>query len=81
MISQEYFHDAHTQVLIPIILTATLHITDYLHTEALQLTLEITADHTLDQPTNPPRKPHISLQHILEGHKVKHTPKGILELQ
>ena len=73
-------HDAHTQVHIHIILTMTLHITDHLHTEALQLTLDIEADHTLNQPTNPPRKPCTNLHHILD-HKVKHTPNEIPELQ
>ena len=73
--------NAHTQALIPIVLTAALHITDHLHIEALQLTPEITADHALNQPTNPPRKPCTSLHHILEDHKVKHTPQGIQELQ
>ena len=74
-------HDAHTQTLIHIVLTTTLHIADHLPTEALQLTPEITADHTLDQPTNSPRKPHTNLHHIPEDHKVKHIPKGIQELQ
>ena len=50
----EVVHNAHTQPLTPIILTATLHNADHLHIEALQLTPEITADHTLDQHTNPP---------------------------
>ena len=45
-------HDAHMQVLIHIILAMTLHISDYLHTDALQLTPEITAHHTLNQHTN-----------------------------
>ena len=44
-------HDVHTQVLIHIILTMTLHTTDHLHTGAHHLTHEITADHALDQPT------------------------------
>ena len=68
-------HDAHTQVLIHIILAMTPHITDHLHTEALQLTLEIAADYTHNQPANPPRKPCTNLHHIAEAHKVKHTPK------
>ena len=74
-------HVAHTQVLIHIILTMTLHIADHLPTEALQLTPEITADHILNQPTNAPRKPCTNLHYIPEDHKVKHTPKGIQELQ
>ena len=74
-------HNAHTQTLIHIILTVTLHITDHLPIETLQLTPEITADCTLNQPTNPPRKPLTNLHHIPEDHKVKHIPKGIQELQ
>ena len=74
-------HNAHTQTLIHIILTTTLHITGHLPTEGHQLNPEITADHTLDQPTNPPRKPNTNLHHIPEDHKVKHIPKGIQELQ
>ena len=74
-------HNAHTQTLIHIILIVTLHITDHLPTEPLQLTPGITADHTPNQPTNQPRKPGINLCHIPEEHKVKHIPKGIQELQ
>ena len=68
--------DAHTQALIHIILTITHHIADHLHIGALQLTPETTADHPLDQPTNPPQKPHTMLHHIPEDHKVKCTPKN-----
>ena len=74
-------HNAHTQTLIHIVLTMTFHIADHLHTEALQFTPGITADHTLNQPTNLPRKPHINLHHIPEDYEVKHIPKGIQELQ
>ena len=74
-------HDAHTQTLIHIFSAMTLHIADHLHIEDLQLTLEITADHALNQPTNPPRKPCTNHHHIPEDHKVKHIPKGIQELQ
>ena len=74
-------HDAHTQTLIHIILSMTLHITDHLPTEALQLTTGITAYHVLNQLTNLPRKPHINLHHIPEDHKVNHIPNGIQELQ
>ena len=49
-------HNSHTQVLIHITLTMTLHTADHLHKEALPLTLEIAPDHTLNQPINPPRK-------------------------
>ena len=68
-------YDAHTQTLIYIVLTVTLHITDHQPTEALQLTPEIAADHALNQPTNPPRKPHTALHHIPADHKVKHIQK------
>ena len=67
--------DDHTQTLVHSILAATLHIKDYLHTGAHQITTEITADHVLDQPTIQLRKPHINLHHIPEDHKVKHIPK------
>ena len=70
-------HNTHTQTFIHILLTVTLHIADHLPTEALKLTPGITTDHALNQPTNPPRKPHINLHHIPEDHKVKHIPKGI----
>ena len=59
----------------------TLHIVDHLHIEALQLTPEITADDALNQPTNPPRKPHTDLHHIPGDHKAKHIPNRIQELQ
>ena len=74
-------HDTHTQPLTHIVLTMTLHTADHLHIEALQLTPEITADHTLDQPTNPPRKPLTDLHHIPADHKTKHRPKRTQELQ
>ena len=74
-------HDAHTQVLIHIILTATLNIADHLDIEALQLTPEIAADHTPDQHTNPPGKDLTNHCHIHRNHKAKCIPKGIQELQ
>ena len=74
-------HDTHTQVLIHIILTVTLHTIDHLHIGALQLTPETTADHTLDQPTNQLRKTPTNICHNPEDHKVKHILKGIQELQ
>ena len=74
-------HDAHTQTLIHTVLTMTLHIADLPHIEAPQLTPEIAADHALNQPTNPPRKPHTTLHHIPVVHKVKYIQKGIQELQ
>ena len=74
-------HNVHTQPLTHIVLTMTLHIADHLHIEALQLPPEIAADHSLNQPTNPPRKPHTNLCHIPADHKTKHIPIGTLELQ
>ena len=74
-------HDAHTRVLIHIILTMTLHTADHLQTGAHQLTQEITADHALDQPTIQLRKPCINLHHNPEDHKVRHIQKGIQESQ
>ena len=77
----EVVHDTQTQPLIHIVLTATLHITDHLDIEALQLTPEITADHALNQHTNPPGKACTNLRHILRDHKAKHIPKRIQESQ
>ena len=77
----EAVHDSHTHPLAHIILTATLHITDHLDIEALQLTPEIAADHTLNQHTNPPGKACINLHHIHGNHKAKHIPKGIQKAQ
>ena len=74
-------YDDHTQVLIHIILTMTLHTADHLHTGAHQLTQEIAADHTLDQPTGQLRKPHTNLHQNPEEHKVRHIQKGIQESQ
>ena len=74
-------HDAHTQVLIHIILVAMLHITDHLHIGALQLTPETAADHALYQSTNQLRKPPTNLCHNPEDHKVQLMLKGIQELQ
>ena len=70
-------HHAHTQMLIHIILTITLHIADHLDIETLQLTLEITADHALNQHTNSPGKACTIYHHI---HR-KCIPKQIQELQ
>ena len=70
-------HNAHTQVLIHIILAMTLHIADYLHIGALQLTPETAADHALNQPTNQLRKVCTNLCHNPEDHKGKaHTKRN-----
>ena len=74
-------HNAHIQVLIHIIVSMTLHTADHLHIGALQLTPETVQDHALDPPTNQLRKAHTNLLHNPEDYKVKHTPKGIQELQ
>ena len=74
-------HNAHSQVLIHIILAMTLHTTDRLHIGALQLTPETTADHALDQSKNQLRKACTNLQHNAGDHKVKHILKGFQELQ
>ena len=70
-------HNAHTQVLIHIILIATLHIADHLHTGAHQFSQETAAVHTLNHTTNQLRKPCTNLHHNPGGHKVKHILKGI----
>ena len=49
-------HDAHTQVLIHIILTTTLNTADHLHIGTLQLTPETAVDHAINQPTNQLRR-------------------------
>ena len=72
-------HDAHTQPLINIDPTMTHHITDHLHTEALPLTPEIAADHTLDQPTHPLEEVHTDLLHTPADHKAKHISLGTPE--
>ena len=69
-------HDTHTQVLMHIILTMTVHTTNHLHTGAHQLTQEITADHALSQPTGQLRKPHTNLHQGPEEHKVRHTKRN-----
>ena len=74
-------HNTHTKPLTHIVPAMTLQITDHLHIEALQLTPGIAADHNLDQPTNPPRKPYTNLCHIPADHKAKHISKGIQKLQ
>ena len=77
----EAVHDAHTPPLTHIILAMTLHITDHLDIEALQLTPGITTDHTPEQPTNPPRRPCTDLHCIPANYRVKHIPRGIQKLQ
>ena len=53
----------HTQMPIHITLTMTPHIRDHLCTEALQLTIETTADHDLNQYINQPKRPHTKIHH------------------
>ena len=54
----------------------TLHITDHLHIEALQLTPEIAAYHILNQPTKPPQKLQTDLCHIQETQGKTHSKKN-----
>ena len=73
-------HDGHTQVLIHIILTTTLHTADHLHIRALWFTPETAADHAVDHPTNQLRKACTNLHHNPEDCRVLHILKGIQEL-
>ena len=65
MPSQEYSPAPTLKCLIHIALAMTPHIRDHPHTEALQLTLETTADHDLNQHINQPRRPHTKIHHDL----------------
>ena len=74
-------HNTHIQVLTH---HHSCHDTPHhrsFHIGALQLTPETAADHSLNLPTNQLRKAHTNLLHNPEDHRVKHTPKGIQELQ
>ena len=63
---------AHAQMPIHIALAMTPYIEDHLCTEALQLTLETTADHDLNQHTNQLRRPHTRIYHDPGDPKIKH---------
>ena len=54
---------AHTHMPIHITPTKTHHIYGHPCTEALQLTVETTADHDLTQHTNQPGRPHTKIHH------------------
>ena len=63
----------HTPMPIHIALTKTPHIKDYPHTEVLQLTLETTADHDLDQHINQPGRLCTKIHHDPGNPTVIHT--------
>ena len=73
-------HDTHTQMLISTVLAVILYREGHLYTEAHQLTHEITADHTLDQPTGQLKGHCIRLHHIPEAPKIIHTLDEIQEI-
>ena len=54
----------------------TPHIRDLPHIEALQLTLETAADHSLNQHLNQPRKPHTKIHHDPGNLTVLHVTVG-----
>ena len=74
------FPSTHDQMPIHIPLSKTAHIRDPPHTEDLQLTLETTADHNLDQHINQPRKPHTKIHHNPGNptvlHRLRETPES-----
>ena len=63
----------HTPMPIHTTLAKTPHIKDHPHTEVLQLTLETTADHDLDQHINQPGRPHTKIHHNLGNSTVIYT--------
>ena len=74
---QEYFPNTHNHMPIHIALTMTPHIGDHPYTEALQLTLETAADHSLDQHINEPRRPHTKIHHDPgKSHSTTHTKRN-----
>ena len=73
-----HHRNSHTQTLIHIILTMTLHTVDHLPTDALQLTQDITADHALNQPTKPTKKTsHQSSSHFRRSHGKIYTKRNL----
>ena len=73
----EVVHDANTHPLMHLVLAATLHFTDYLDIEALQLPPEITTNHTLNQHTKPTRKSsHQSSSHSWKPQAKMHTERN-----
>ena len=72
-------NNAYTQTLTHIILAVTLHITDHLHIETLQLTPEQIMLLTSLQTHQ--GKPHTTLHHIPADNMVKHIQKGSQRLQ
>ena len=73
--------DSHTQLPIHIALTMTPHIRDHPHTEALQLTIETTADHNLVQHISQPKRPPTKIHHNPGNPTVLHTLKETPESQ
>ena len=71
----------HAQMPIHITLTKTPHIGDHLCTDVLQLTLETTADHDLNQHINQPGKSHTKIHHDPGNPTVIHTLGETLESQ
>ena len=80
MPSQGYFPNTHAQMPIDIALTMTPHIRGHPCTEALQLTLETTADHDLDQHISQPKRPHTKIHHNAGNptvlHPLRETPES-----
>ena len=72
---------AYTEMPIQIALAMTPHIGDHPHTEALQLSLETTTDHNLDQHINQPRRPHTKIHHNPGNPTVLHTLRDTPESQ
>ena len=70
-----------TPMPIHITLTKTPHIKDHPHTEALQLTLETTADCNPDQHINQPGRPHTKIHHDPGPPMVIHTLRETPESQ
>ena len=76
----EAVHNDHT-LPTHIIPAAIPHIADHQLIEALPLIQETTAVHAHDQPTNLPRKIHMTPLYNPVSHKVEHIPKGLPESQ
>ena len=72
---------AYTPMPIYIVLTKIPHIEDHPCTEALQLTLETTADDDLDQHINQPGRPHTKIHHNPGNPTVIHTLRETPESQ
>ena len=71
----------HTKMPIHITLAMIPHIGVHPCTEALQLTLQTTADHNLNQHIYQPRRPHTKLPHDPGNPTVLHTLRETPESQ